>query len=394
MSKNNVFQFPGVAHVEETGRLLIPERLTEGRLAARLTQTELARRVGVTRASVSNYELGKNNPTPDVMRRIAHELAQPIAYFTKAERSSFGIRSANFFRKTGADTQRRNNACGVYSEWFASTAYAFDAVANYPKVDLPQFEPEGEHYTEDEIELYAEEVRKHFGLGLGPISNVVRLLESKGVLVCRYIIPDENIEAFSYWSGERPFVFLASDKGSAARARFDASHELAHLCLHRWVGREELSDPDRLQTIEREADRFSGAFLLPRKQFPNEVYSPRADSFMDLKARWKVSIQAMVYRCKDLGLFDERQITNIYKQISYKKWRTNEPLDEGLGALALEEPLLLKRVAELVFASGRYRMDEMKADLALSDEVLQNLTGVPFSATVPEDPAELRPTLK
>ncbi len=60
---NNVFAFPGAAHADELGRLLIPERLTEARVAARLTQTELARRAGVTRQMISYYELGKHNPT-------------------------------------------------------------------------------------------------------------------------------------------------------------------------------------------------------------------------------------------------------------------------------------------------------------------------------------------
>ena len=122
----------------------------------------------------------------------------------------------------------------MLSEWFSSAAFAFDSVANYPRVDLPQFEPQSDHYSEEEIEECADATREHFGLGLGPISNVLRLLESKGVLICRYTIPGENIDAFSYWSGEKPFIFLASEKNSAARARFDASHELGHLCLHRW----------------------------------------------------------------------------------------------------------------------------------------------------------------
>ena len=39
----------------------------------------------------------------------------------------------------------------------------------------------------------------------------------------------------------------------------------------------------------------------------------------------------MVYRCKDLGIFDEQQITNLYKQISYKKWHKKEPLDGPEG---------------------------------------------------------------
>ena len=388
----NIVAFP--AHGNELGRRLIPKRLTEARLAARFTQTELAQRAGVTRQMISYYELGKYSPAPEVMVKISQELLQPISCFTKASRPTFGAHSANFFRKIGTDTQRRNKACEVLSEWFSSTAFAFDSVANYPKVDLPHFEPGGDHYSEEEIEECADTVRKHFGLGLGPISNVLRLLESKGVLICRYTIQGENIDAFSYWSGERPFIFLASEKCSAARARFDASHELGHLCLHRWVGTEEIENKDCLKVIESEADRFAGAFLLPSKSFPNEVYSPRAESFIDLKSRWKVSIQGMVYRCKDLGLFDDRQITNIYKQISYKKWRTVEPLDKGANALSFEEPLLLKRVAELVFDSGRYKIDEFKADLALSDAVLQALTGVPLAWVKNDEIGGFSPTLK
>ncbi len=389
---DNILRFPSAAHADRIGRLLIPERLTEARLAARITQTDLSERVGVSRQAVSSYEQGDKNPEPTVMAKIADTLEQPILFFTKQDRSDFGKHSANFFRKVGADTKRRNQACAVYARWLSATAFAFDSVANYPAVDIPSFEPLGSSYDDEEIEEYAERTRQHFSLGLGPISNVVRLMESKGVIVSRYKIEGEKIEAFSYWSGSRPFVFLSSVKESAARARFDAAHELAHLCLHRWVGSEEIEDKDRLKEIEHEADRFAGAFLLPRKSFPNEVYSPRADSFIDLKARWKVSIQAMVYRAKDLGLFDERQVTNIYKQISFKKWRTIEPLDRGTRALPFEEPLLLKRVAELVFQSGRYTVDSFKSDVALSVRDLERLTGYPFHEGGPE--IDFSPSLK
>lgn len=391
---DNILAFPRAAQSEQIGRLLIPERLSEARLAARITQTELAEKVGVSRQAVSAYEAGAKNPEPSVMARIASTLKQPIAFFTKENRGDFGKHSANFFRKTGADTKRRNQACEVYATWLSSVAHAFDNIANYPAVDIPSFEPRDGAYTEDEIEEYAEQVRQHFGLGLGPISNVLRLIESKGVIVARCRIDGENIEAFSFWSGPRPFIFLASAKESAARARFDAAHELAHLCLHRWVGAEEIEDKLRLKEIEREADRFAGAFLLPRKSFPNEVYSPRAESFIDLKARWKVSIQAMVYRAKDLGLFDDRQVTNIYKQISFKKWRKTEPLDKGTKAIPFEEPLLLKRVTELVLQSGRYSVDNFKSDAALSDHDLERLTGYPFVESSRDIDPDFEPTLK
>lgn len=395
-ANDNVVQFPKAARDENQGRLLIPERLVEARLAKRWNQTELANAVGVTRQSISTYELGTKKPDPSTMMAIAEHLEQPISFFTRGDLPTFGPASANFYRKVGADTKRRNAACAVYAKWLAQTAFALDEFVNYPVLDLPSFEPKqsgSNRYTEEEIEEISEKVRQHFGLGLGPISNVVRLLESKGVIVCRVVIPKEKIEAFSFWRGDRAFVFLASEKESAARARLDAAHELGHLCMHQWVGAEEIEDEKILKEIEREADRFAAAFLLPRKSFPNEIYSPRLMAFLDLKQRWKVSIQAMVYRCKTLGLFDDQQVTNLYKQISARKWRTNEPLD-GVGGLPLEQPLLLSKVAQTVLEAGKMERDELKAALGFASSWIERLTGMEIGALDDKDDLEINLTLK
>lgn len=392
---DNIVRFPSAARDNHHGRRLIPARLLEARLASRLNQTELATAIGVSRQAISFYEQGVKTPEPETMRALASALGQPVSFFTKSDIHTFGNHSVNFFRKTGADTKRRNMACEVYARWLAQAAFTFDDVVNFPEVDLPSFEPGGaaSSYGDDEIEEIAEKVRQHFGLGLGPISNVVRLLETKGILVARVQIPRENVEAFSFWSGGRPFVFLASEKESGARARFDAAHELGHLILHRWIGADEIEDKDRLKEIEREADRFAGAFLLPRKSFPNEVYSSRLMAFVDLKQRWKVSLQAMIYRCKHLGIFDDQQVTNLYKQLSFKKWRKTEPLD-GPNGLPLEEPMLLRKISEVVLDGGRMAKDELKSSLGFSPRVIEQLLGLsPFQLSS-GDLHDFEPTLK
>lgn len=394
--ESNVVEFSRTASREEPRKRLLPSRLLEARRAQRLNQTELARKVGVTRQSISAYELGIKTPEPHIMRALSQSLEQPIGFFTRIDLPTFGPPSANYYRKVGPDTKRRNVACATYADWLAQTAYAFDPWVNYPETDIPAFDPEspvGHTYSDDEIERAAEEVRKHFELGLGPISNVVRLLESKGVIACRLKIPDERIDAFSFWRGERPFVFLTSEKESAARSRFDAAHELGHLCLHRWVGAEDIEDAKVLKIVEREADRFAGAFLLPRKSFPNEVYSPRLMAFVDLKCRWKVSIQAMVYRCRDLGVFDEQQTVNLYKQISRKKWRTQEPLD-GEDGLPFEDPLLLSRVAKMVLDANLVTGEELCQKLGFSPSWIGRLTGLKQNEYLTENEISLQPRLK
>jgi Zn-dependent peptidase ImmA (M78 family)/transcriptional regulator with XRE-family HTH domain len=388
---NNVVTFPGGGR--GPARRLVPSRLRDARIAQRLNQSELAAAVSVSRQAISAFEQGEKSPEAETLARIANVLNQPLAFFATEDAPVFGESSTRFYRKFGPETKRRNLMCEVLGKWLVQTAKYFDCFVNLPKVDVPSGMPFSVNgrYSDEEIEFAAEDCRRHWGLGLGPISNVIGLLENKGVSVCRYEVAEEQIEAFSFWNGPRPFLFLASDKDSAARARFDAAHELGHLVLHRWIGPEELENPKVLKEIEREANRFAGAFLLPRKSFPNEVYTTRLDAFIDLKRRWKVAIQAMVYRCKDLGIFDEYQITNLYIQISRRRWKMKEPLDD---ALPLEHPRLLRRAAELLVEHGKKMTDEIRADLGVSSTFIQGFCGLTAEFFEGGKTAEFMPSLK
>jgi len=388
---NNVVAFHGGGR--GTARRVVPSRLRDARLANRLNQSELATAIGVSRQAISAFEQGEKAPDPETLARIASTLKQSVSFFAAEDCAVFGESSTRFFRAFGPDTKRRNLMCDVLGKWFVQvTRYFYDFV-NFPKVDLPSMSPQrpSGRYSDEEIETAAEQCRKQWGLGLGPLSNVVGLLESKGVAVCRFEFEEEKIEAFSFWNGPRPFIFLSSDKGSSARARFDAAHELGHLILHRWIGADDLEDPKILKAVEREANRFAGALLLPQQSFPNEVYTTRLDAFVGLKRRWKVAIQAMIYRCKDLGIFDEDQITNLYKQISFRKWRTKEPLDDEIP---LEQPTLLRRAAELVVNAGKKLSDQIVTEIQVSADFLAAICGV--KVTFFEAPAtvEFTPSLK
>jgi Zn-dependent peptidase ImmA (M78 family) len=147
------------------------------------------------------------------------------------------------------------------------------------------------------------------------------------------------------------------------------------------------------ELIEQEANQFAGAFLLPRQSFPNKVYTTRLDAFVDLKERWKVAIQAMVYRCKDLGIFDEDQVTNLYKQISYRKWRTKEPLDDP-NILPLEQPRLLSKAVQLVIDSHRKNPDEICGDISINRRVVESLCNLRPGTLEPKSLREFSPTLK
>lgn len=292
VTSNSILGFPIATRGGPNGRL-IPGRLKDARLANRLNQAELGAAIGKTRQAISAFEQGEKTPEAATLAKIAAVLQQPIAYFTAPDREWFGAFGPRFFRASGSETKRRNLMCDAYAGWEVQIARYLDNLVNYPPVMLPSVVPADPSgiYEEEEIENAAAECRKLWGLGYGPISNVLALAESKGIITARLRMDGERIEAFSFWNGARPFIFLASEKESAVRARFDVAHEIGHLVLHRGVGQEDIEDPKILKRIETEANRFAGALLLPRQSFPNEVFTTRLDAFVALKERWKVAIK-------------------------------------------------------------------------------------------------------
>ena len=84
-----------------------------------------------------------------------------------------------------------------------------------------------------------------------PIKNMIHLLEARGVRVLSLSIDTAQLDAFSMWHADTPFVFLNTKK-SCEHSRFDVGHELGHLVLHRHAGA-------KGQEVEREANAFASA---------------------------------------------------------------------------------------------------------------------------------------
>jgi Zn-dependent peptidase ImmA (M78 family) len=216
-------------------------------------------------------------------------------------------------------------------------------------------------YSAEDIEQAAVKVRKDWGLGLGPISNLVHLLETKGVLVFRLLSDCKKVDAFSLWHRSRPFIFLNTEKGSGSRSRFDAAHELGHLVMH-----PEFLPGDRLQ--EEQANRFASAFLLPRESFlpecPKRLIWPH---FLELKQRWKVSLAALVRRARDLNVVSDDTYRRANVQLN-KKWGHNEPHEPEI-----ERPTILPRTLALL-TQTRLPMSDIAEQLHIHEADLRLLT--------------------
>ena len=134
-----------------------------------------------------------------------------------------------------------------------------------------------------------------WGLGAGPIDNVVRLLEDARHCDDPQRDWDRRCRLIFDMAASAPRHRAGLRQGDAARSRFDAAHELGHLVMHADA------EPGR-HVIEDQAHRFAAAFLMPAetiaKEFPHRMSWP---AFIKLKERWRVSLQVLLIRAKTLG---------------------------------------------------------------------------------------------
>jgi len=351
----------------DTARMAVaifdPARLQLARKLAGRRKVDLAREVGVTPGALSQYEHGTTKPSPAVLARLALALGLPAAFFAADGRPRQELNTTDtFFRSLRAATQLHRDQALAHIELVWEVTKGLEQRIRLPANALPSELAVKPGASAASVERAAELLRVSWNMPPGPVAHVVRLVEAHGVVVALQRDGGTGVDAFSRWIGGRQFVVLCSDKGDAARSRFDAAHELGHSVLHPDV--EAGSQP-----LERQAHIFAAAFLMPRDAIESQL--PRRldwEALIDLKARWGVSIQALLYRARSLGTMTEATYRRAMTTMSKFGWRRAEP-----GALGKHEtPRLLGRAVELLAPTG-FTTEVLAAELRLPVSLVREI---------------------
>ncbi|QNB45829.1 ImmA/IrrE family metallo-endopeptidase [Thermanaerosceptrum fracticalcis] len=357
---------------------IVPARIREARISRGYSLTELADLIGVSSQAISQYELGTSKPGTHVLVKMMGVLNFPLNFFTKPKiniNNSF-CNSAVNFRSMKSASKKLKDAFSCRIQWADEIYQYLRKFVNFPDVDIPNIDHlvKNYEYDADTIERIALYLRKYWKIDRGPIKNLIEILQEKGFVICNIEFGDKKIDAFSQWYNGIPYIIMGTDKASAARARFDIAHELGHLILHPHIDQESLKNKELFDQIENEANYFAGAFLLPVDSFPTEVVSNSLEHFVVLKKRWKVSIQAMIIRCDNLGLLKEHQVRYLFAIINKRGLKTNEPLDD---VIPMENPYLFKQAIELLLENNIVSPQEIIDKIALNKEEIDSLCFLP-----------------
>lgn len=337
-----------------------PAKLKEARLARGYSQAYLGKLFGVTRQAINRYEDGKITPKAEIFNQYIEKLNFPIAFFYSDNMDEKKHDTAILFRSQATASKISREQVAIRADWMSRIVHYFSRYLEFPDVDIVE-QPVNHIHSFNEIENIANELRKKWSLGMGPIPNLTILLQNKGCFISRAGVSVKQSDSCSKWSNGRPFVFLTADKHVAVRSRFDLAHELGHLVLHHVL--DDNIEKQLFREIEKEANHFASAFLLPRDTFGRQIVSTSLDYFIQLKKVWHVSIAAMIYRCKDLGILSENQTTYLWRQLAARGMRTHEPLDDELVP---EEPTLFRDAIDLLLESKTVTVDDILHSIELS----------------------------
>jgi len=283
-------------------------RLKLARKMAGLSLQELANSLNgkVTKQALSKYENGLMNPSSEILISISNVLGLKPDYFLKKKSINFGKIQ---FRKKVRFSKKQEHSIIEKIRDYVERHLEIEQILNIESIFTNPLKNMVVSNKQD-AENAAEILRQEWELGKEPISNLVEMLELRGVKVFLFEGDDEIDGLAVFTSNGIPIVAVNIKNRSIERIRFTIIHELAHLLIK--FAHEIITEPKKMEIL---CHYFSSNILVPTEILlkligPKRTYI-RIKELISIKEYYGISIRAIVYRLKDIQV-----ISDTY----YKRW--------------------------------------------------------------------------
>ena len=303
--------------------IMLGERLKRFRLARGMSLDDLEAAIDgmVTKQALSKYERGKMQPKATTLNRIAAAL--DVKSNQLWGELACHIEWVAYRKRTRLGKKEQEQLQGFVAEVLEKQVLLLERMGERNSLELP-IQGFPVHKIKD-AEGAALALRQQWDLGIDPIANLVGVLEDHFI----HIIEVDATETFDGISA----VVRDNDKNVLAAAiatrrgtpgdrhRLNIAHELGHLILK--LG--ESVD------AEKAAFRFGAAFLTPAEHLRREVGEKRShiqlEELLYLKRRYGMSIQAILFRLRDLRIITTSHYKRWCMDINKLGWKKREPIE-------------------------------------------------------------------
>lgn len=287
---------------------------------------QLADLIGVSRQAIHKFENSTVNPSSETIIKLAGALNVPYSYFFEFEESeTYSVDQVKFrdgqkiLSKDYVEAEIRREIIRHVSSFIQLEAIMdVDRSFENPLSDL-------EIVDEKDIEKAAKVLRKKWKLGLGPILDVIELLESRRIFVVE-VDRSEDFQGLSGMLNSFPIIVLNKNSLTIERKRFTALHELAHLILS---FAKNFSD----SKVEYLCNYFAGAVLVVDEVLYDELGKNRTlislAELRRIKQLYGISVQALIVRAKNTAFINLKTFDDWMD--AYNDWRKDNSRREDFG---------------------------------------------------------------
>lgn len=305
-----------------------------------LSQVEFAAKLGMSPANLSKIEQGMISVDDSYINDFASILNYPISFFYQADeikQSFMNYRKRQVVSpKLLTPIDAKMNVYRLHIE-FLMNALQFKS-AELPVLDVEKL---------GTPQKCAIKLRKLWEIKEGVVGNITKLIESKGVIIDSFPFATDRVDSRTILSGGGQPIIFTNKSLLGDRLRFSLAYELGHLIMHL------STTPNLDRDVDHEANLFAAEFLMPETDIRPDFDGGITLSILgELKRKWKVSMQSLLYRADDLGYLTYNQKRYLLTQFNQMKIRKREPEEFDV---VKESPTLLKNM--IVKYKTKYKAD-------------------------------------
>jgi Zn-dependent peptidase ImmA (M78 family)/DNA-binding XRE family transcriptional regulator len=348
----------------------IGRRLQRARLAAGLSQADVAMALKIPRPAVSLIESGQRSVSSVELAKLARLFGKPATSFLFEPDDQPVL---EYFRAATPLEEGDRAVVDEAVEWCRYYALLEQATFGEQHYELPTY-PVPRGLAIDQGAYLAEQERRRLGLGDSPVRSMIDLLEHEGVKVLVRPFPQGSpVSGFYFFSPELGPCAVINSQERPSRQRFTAAHEYGHFLVDR--GEEiqgEICDTRRhREPFEMRANAFAAAFLLPEGGIEASLIDLHADRnrveaehAVHLMHHFGVSYDAVLWRLLNLGWITAQQrqrlsavsATALERALGYEdEPGAAEPEPDRLRNIAIEawraDEISLGKLSELLGVS-------------------------------------------
>ena len=254
---------------EELGR-----RLRVAREARGLSQQAVADALGLPRTATTQMEAGNRSVSTLELAKLAELYLRPVSDFLQetARDEDEDVLVALHRAAPGLDSDPATHEEVARCVSLCRQGVALECIlGRSPRSGPPNYEtrlPRSSWEAVAQGEQTAMEERQRLGIGNAPVADVSELIASQGIWASGVGLPNDMSGVFLRHRSIG-FAILVNASHPRGRKRFSYAHEYAHALLDRNRNIAISSAGNSSEMVERRANAFAAAFLMPR----NGVYA-------------------------------------------------------------------------------------------------------------------------